>query len=118
AVLCALFQVDGSGERVPIICIEEPETGLHPGAMGVLLEAMREASHSSQLIVTSHSPDLLDDKDITADSIIAVQAENGLAQIGPINEPSRSLLRDRLYTAGELLRHNQLSPEPPVAPRS
>jgi len=42
-----------------LIMLEEPETGLHPGATRVLLDAMLEASERTQILVTTHSPDLL-----------------------------------------------------------
>jgi hypothetical protein len=61
--------------------------------------------------VTSHSPDILDDKDISDEWILGVVNENGDTKIGPIDPSSRSAIKDRLYTAGELLRFNQLSPD-------
>ena len=42
----------------PLICIEEPELGLHPDVMSVLGDLLIEASQRTQLIVTTHS-DLL-----------------------------------------------------------
>ena len=62
--------------------------------------------------MTSHSPDLLDNDEISADSIVAVVLEHGETRIGPLDEVGRSALRERLYTAGELLRMNQLDPDP------
>lgn len=112
ALLVALYQVSSKGSRPSLIGIEEPETGIHPYALAVLLDALREASLSSQVIVTSHSAELLDNKDIPAEWILAVSAETGATRIGPVDEVSRSCLRDRLCTAGELLRTNQLGPDP------
>ena len=63
------------------------------------------------MLVTSHSPDLLDDDTIQPDSILAVVSDNGTTRVGRLNEVGRSVLRDKLYTAGELLRLNQLEPE-------
>jgi hypothetical protein len=42
----------------------------------------------------------------------AVVAEHGDTKIGRLDEASRSALRDHLYTAGELLRMDQLRPDP------
>jgi len=42
----------------PLICIEEPELGLHPDAMSLLADLLVEASEKTQLVVTTHS-DLL-----------------------------------------------------------
>lgn len=113
AVLLALFQGRGrDGNAPPLVGLEEPEVALHPAATGVLLGALREASSLTQIVVTSHSPDLLDDRDITDDSLLAVQSQDGVTAIGPVDEAGRSALKDKLFTAGELLRQNQLAPDP------
>ena len=93
-----------------LIGLEEPETALHPAASSQLLSALRQASQYSQILVTSHSPDLLDNKDIDTDSLLAVDSFDGLTRIGPIDDAGRQMLRDHLFTAGELLRINQLAP--------
>ena len=95
-----------------LIGLEEPEMALHPAATGVLLSALREASRQTQILVTSHSPDLLDDSDIPTESLLAVDNQEGVTRIAPLDEPGRSVLRDRLFTPGELLRQNQLAPDP------
>ena len=112
-ILLALFQGQGrNGETPPLVGLEEPEVALHPAAAGVLLGALREASAISQIVVTSHSPDLLDDSDISDESILAVENRDGVTVIGQVDEAGRSVLREKLFTPGELLRQNQLSPEP------
>ena len=112
ALLVALFQNAGSDARVSVIGIEEPEAGLHPAATAVLLDAIREASESVQVVVTSHSTDLLDNPEIPGDAIRAVSWENGQTEIMGIDSATRSALHDRLYTAGELMRMGGLTPEP------
>jgi predicted ATPase len=111
-ILVAIFQAwNGLTGKVPLVAIEEPEIALHPAAAGVLRDSLHDASHTTQLIVTSHSPDLLDDPSITADSILAVANEAGATQVGPLDEASREAMKDRLYTPGELLRMNRLIPD-------
>ncbi len=46
-------------EPPPLICIKEPELGLHPDAVSALGELLIEASARTQLIVTTHSPSLI-----------------------------------------------------------
>jgi predicted ATPase len=112
-VLTAIFQfADRFHMAGSLVGIEEPEAALHPAAAGVLRGALREASTHSQVIVTSHSPDLLDDPSIPESEILAVSAEEGATNIGPLDDAARSAVRDKLFTAGELLRMNQLQPEP------
>jgi predicted ATPase len=116
-ILVALFQSgNGAGPRVPLVGIEEPEIALHPAAAGLLLDGLREASRTTQVVVTSHSPDLLDDEKLDARSILAVYAAGGSTHIAPVDEAGRTALLKRLYTPGELLRMNQLRPDPDSAP--
>jgi predicted ATPase len=44
----------------PLIAIDEPETGLHPSMLPVIAEYAKEASSKSQVVITTHSPALLD----------------------------------------------------------
>lgn len=112
-VLTALFQ--GNVDYSPsLIGIEEPETALHPAASSVLRAALQRASEQTQVIVTSHSPDLLDDRSLNADCLLAVVADAGETRIAPLDEASRCSMRDHLFTAGELLRLNQFAPDPDV----
>lgn len=113
-ILLAPFQNGRSGLnlRQPLVGIEEPELALHPAATGVLLDALREASQHSQVLVSSHSADLLDSVDASKESVLAVLAEHGVTRIGPLDEARRSALRKGLFTAGELLRTDQLIPDP------
>jgi predicted ATPase len=115
AVLVALFQGVG-GNEVSLVGLEEPESALHPAAAGVLFDAMREASASVQVIATTHSADLLDKKDIETDTIFAVELRDGSTQIGPVEQTGRESLKERLYTAGELMRMNYLRPESQLTP--
>jgi predicted ATPase len=109
-VLVALFQ--GNRDYSPsLVAIEEPETALHPAASGALREALMRASKSTQVIVTSHSPDLIDDPSIPSDAILSVVSEGGETLIAPLDEASRETMRQHLFSAGELLRLNQLAPD-------
>jgi predicted ATPase len=111
ALLVAVFaEVHADITTTRLVGIEEPELGLHPAASGTVRDALEEASESTQIIVTSHSPDLLDSNAIDPNNIRAVTMDHGATRIGPLDDISLSVLRDRLFTAGELLRLNQLTP--------
>ena len=43
-----------------LIVIEEPELGIHPAWMPILAEWIKGAAQRTQVIVSTHSPDLLD----------------------------------------------------------
>jgi predicted ATPase len=113
-ILLAVFQASSARPNVSVpllIGLEEPEMALHPAAASVLLSALREGARHCQVLVTSHSPDLLDNEDIPSDSLLAVDNIDGLTRIGPIDAAGRNALRDKLFTPGELLRQNQIAPE-------
>ncbi|MDE0104072.1 MAG: AAA family ATPase [Bryobacterales bacterium] len=55
ALLAALL----SPAPPPLLCIENPELGLHPDALPLLAEIFVEASHRTQLLVTTHSDALV-----------------------------------------------------------
>ena len=108
--LVALFNGDAIG-RPSFVCIEEPETALHPAAFAAMREAIARAAESTQVLVTSHSPDLLDDFAIAPESLLAVTSVDGATRITPLEQGSRTAIKTRLFSAGELLRLNQLAPE-------
>jgi Predicted ATPase len=111
-ILLAVFQTLASETSSPLLIgLEEPEMALHPAAAGVLLSALREGAGHRQILVTSHSADLLDNPDIPTESLLAVDNHDGLTRIGPIDEAGRTVLKEHLFTAGELLRQNQLTPD-------
>jgi len=112
-ILVSIFQALKDKNKKPLVVgLEEPEMALHPAASAVLLAALREGSQHAQIIVTSHSPELLDNQDIPTDSLFAVDNRDGTTRIGPIDRAGREMLRNRLFTPGELLRQNQLTPDP------
>ena len=112
-VLVALFQGSGGAPGCRhLVGIEEPESALHPAAAEVLIDSLTDASQLAQVMVTSHSADLLDNDAIPDSSILAVLSEHGETRIGPLDEAGRSALHDHLFTAGELLRMDQLLPDP------
>lgn len=114
-ILLAVFQAASARPNtLPplLIGLEEPEMALHPAAADVLLAALREGAKYCQILVTSHSPDLLDNPDIPTDSLLAVENHDGLTTIGAIDEAGRSVMQQKLFTPGELLRLNQLAPSP------
>jgi len=58
-----------------LICIDEPELGLHPDWIKVVAELLQSASSRTQLIVTTHSPQLV--SKLTPDQVIVAEKEDG-----------------------------------------
>jgi predicted ATPase len=110
-VLCALLA--GSHSSCSPVGIEALGATLHPAAAGLLLDALRDASATRQVLVTTHSPDLLDSPAINPAELLAVRAANGTTEIAPIDQAGQQAVREGLYTPGELLRVDQLIPDTP-----
>ena len=109
-LLLELFSPPESGKPYVPFTIEEPETGLHPGAIRVLSDAFLEASVSRQLIVTTHSPEFLDDGRLSDHNILGAYRDANGSHISNLDAGTRSILRNNLYTAGELMRQGLLDP--------
>jgi predicted ATPase len=60
-------------EPPPLICLEEPELGMHPDVLPILAEMLIDASTRTQLIVTTHSPELIDALSDTPESVIVCE---------------------------------------------
>lgn len=61
----------------PLIAIEEPELGLHPDMLPTLRDLLVAASEHTQLIVTTHSTQLVDAMTDHAESILVCDKRNG-----------------------------------------
>ena len=109
--LVAVMQLVKRTQPASLVGIEEPETALHPAAAGILMDALREAGTHTQVLITTHSPDLLDQiSPEKGDRLMAVQASRGTTEIGPVDEASLKAIENHLYSPGELLRMDQLEP--------
>jgi predicted ATPase len=64
----------------PLICLEEPELGLHPDAIVAVGQLLKEASTRTQLIVTTHSQILLDTFQESPEDVVVVSKEDGSTQ--------------------------------------
>ena len=94
-----------------VLVIEEPEATIHPGALGAILDLIRKAAKTMQVVVTTHSPDLLDAKWITDQNLRIVSWEAGASHLLLPSEATRQAMQAHLMGAGELLRSNGLHPE-------
>lgn len=72
AIIIALYFDPSIGT----IILEEPERNLHPALMDKVIEMAREASNSKQILITTHTPELI--KHADSDSILlASRCEKG-----------------------------------------
>ena len=61
----------------PLICIEEPELGMHPDILSDIAELLVEASHRTQLIVTTHSDILVSALTEVPESVLVCERDEG-----------------------------------------
>lgn len=97
-----------------LVVIEEPEANLHPGALAVIADLIQEASERMQVVITTHSPELLDQKWIGPENLRVVTWEDGQTRVSPVSPQAQAALTDHLKRryAGQLLRSNLLQPAP------
>lgn len=86
---------------VAVIGIEEPELTVHPGALPMIYDHLREAREVSQLFVTTHSPEILDEVDVRSEDLFVVERREGVTQIRQAGELELRPVRERLLTLGE-----------------
>jgi predicted ATPase len=104
SLLAALFHP----KPPPLMCIEEPEIGLHPDAMQLVAEALVEASQSMQLIVTTHSDALIDSLTDRPDAVLVCERDfdNGTQMKHLSKEHLEAWLEH--YTLGQLWRKGEI----------
>ena len=97
-----------SATRPPkLICIEEPELGLHPDIIPTIAKLLVNASQRTQLIVTTHSDILVEALSDRPESVLVCEKHDGQTQI---NRLDSDCLKDWLekYSLGQLWTRGQI----------
>jgi len=83
--LCILTAVLSRADQLGITIIEEPERGIHPKAIGELVQLMREnASLTHPLILTTHSESIV--RHLNLDELWLVSKEEGRTQLKSVTD--------------------------------
>lgn len=85
----------------PLVCIEEPELGLHPDVLPGLADLLREASQRMQLVVTTHSDILVDALSDTPEDIVICEKHDGATTMRRLESDKLKVWLEK-YTLGEL----------------
>ncbi len=94
-------------EPPPLVCIEEPELGLHPDMIRPLVKLLLSASERMQLIVTTHSDSLVDELSGTPRAVIVCEKKDGSTTLTRLEaEPLADWLKR--YTLGQLWRTGEI----------
>jgi predicted ATPase len=103
-LLAVLF----STKKPPLICLEEPELGLHPDALQLIAELLLEASESTQLVVTTHSEALVDALTGHPESVLVCERDfDNSTQMNRLSKKKLKVWLER-YSLGELWRKGEI----------
>jgi predicted ATPase len=91
----------------PLVCIEEPELGLHPDVLTGLAKLMLSASKRCQLIVTTHSDILVDALTETPESVIVCEKQDGRTLMQRLDSEELTQWLDK-YRLGQLWLKGQI----------
>lgn len=91
----------------PLICIEEPEIGLHPDILPAVAKLLVEASERTQLIVTTHSEALVDALTDTPEAVVVCEKEEGSTTMRRLSGDALKEWLER-YTLGQLWSKGEL----------
>jgi len=95
--------------RPSVILVDEPELGLHPYAMALLASLIKQASQTSQVIVSTQSSVLLDH--FEPEDVLVAERAGGGTRLTRLESPRlKAWLED--YSLGQLWEKNELGGRP------
>jgi predicted ATPase len=87
----------------PLVCIEEPELGLHPDILPIIAELLLNASTRTQLVVTTHSDALVSALSEVPESIVVCESSIRGTELRRLDRDALSEWLNQ-YSLGELWR--------------
>lgn len=91
----------------PLICIEEPELGLHPDILPKLADHLAAASERTQIIVTTHSDILVDAMTERPEAVVVCEKHEGRTQMQRLSHDDLAAWLEK-YRLGQLWTKGQL----------
>jgi predicted ATPase len=92
----------------PLVCIEEPELGLHPDAVRLVARAIVEASQRTQLVITTHSEALVDELSDQPEAVVVCEYDSGSGtRFERLSKERLEGWLDR-YSLGEIWRKGEI----------
>jgi len=91
------------------IAIEEPEQTIHPALLDVLVHAIKEVSEEVQIVITTHSPFILDHFDM--DDILVTDFTNGSTTVSRVSTSQLEIVKNKLMRISEIMALDGLKPE-------
>lgn len=103
----ALLAILLNPDPPPLVCIEEPELGLHPDMIPELAKLLIAASSRMQLIITTHSDRLIEQFTEMPEAVIVCEKENGASNLRRLDKARLSTWHQE-YSLGELWTKGQI----------
>jgi predicted ATPase len=91
----------------PVVCIEEPELGLHPDMIPTLASLLKAASERMQLIITTHSAELVEEFSDNPECVLVCDKESSATRITRL-EKTKLASWLKKYSLGELWRKGEI----------
>jgi predicted ATPase len=91
----------------PLVCIEEPELGLHPDILPVIAGLLLDASKRTQLVVTTHSDALVSALSEVPEAVVVCEPSTDGTQLRRLERDALSAWLER-YSLGEMWRMGEL----------
>lgn len=104
-ILLALYQTP----HPSLMVIEEPEQTVNPALLAVLADAFRECSERTQILITSHSPHLVDL--FPTENIRVVTMQDGETRIAKIRASQQEAIKEHLLSLEQIMAAEGLQPE-------
>lgn len=98
-------------EAAPLICIEEPELGMHPDGVSLLSDLLVEASKKTQLIITTHSDALISALTEHVESVVVCEHVGGGSDFKRLDSAKLQFWLDK-YRLGEIWRIGEIGGNP------
>jgi predicted ATPase len=110
--LCLMAALFNNASDSSFVCIDEPETGLHPDAVRLLARAIREASKSTQFVIATHSDALVDEFSDTPEAVVVCESDphDGTRFTRLSRRKLKTWLKD--YSLGELWKKGTIGGNP------
>ncbi|MCX8520722.1 MAG: AAA family ATPase, partial [Rhodoferax sp.] len=110
-ILLAAYQLPAP----KLLVIEEPEQTIYPAALAVLADVFKEVGRTTQVLVTTHSPHLI--QFFAPEQIRVAVMHKGMTQIRPIHPHQMQAVKEGLLSLEEFMTSEGLRPadlEPPT----
>lgn len=94
-----------------LLCVEEPELGLHPDAVALLAELLIEASNRMQIVVTTHSESFLSELGERVDSVLVCENHGYGTTVDRLDAKRLAYWLEK-YTLGDIWKIGELGGNP------